>query len=313
MIKGAIEQVKEIKKITADMINIPLTYLLFLGACFLLWKPRYIELINVSGWMPNNIEEIILGIFNIVYGNIATILTILFICLLLLTLLDRYTPIFSFFHYFKVEYANNTTVVWNQYSAMRRLLAIIVSLITQFWIYYFTINVLFNPYDFAGNFFLNETPPGENSLILSKYLSGSALATMNLLYVLNMLCAIYFIFRAIFEIKFTTNKSFLKSDDLSLYIKINNFYVTNSTNERLEMMILKREYRKKQEYLLVRAQLSQVSYRYNNYNENSQRIIEEIPNGKRSYEVLDRTDNLSDIVYYYEALKEKNNSQLKCD
>ncbi|MBO0424077.1 hypothetical protein [Enterococcus plantarum] len=153
MIKSVVEQVKEVKKLTEDTVNIPLTYLIFLSSCFLLWKPKYISLVNVFRWIPNNIREIILGLFNVLYSNIILVFIALFGAVVVITLLSEYTSILDKLLPDEVEYMDNTEVSWNQYSAIRRLVSIVFTLALPIFVYYFTTNVLLNQNNFVETFF----------------------------------------------------------------------------------------------------------------------------------------------------------------
>lgn len=314
MIKSVIEQVKEAKKLAEETVNIPLTYVLFLVSCFLMWKPEYIELINVSKWVPNNIEKIILGILNLVYSHFISISVSIYLCLLLVMFLSEKTRFFNKILPKDVEYTNNTTVIWSEYNAIKRLILIFIRMITQFWVYYFMINILFNPYKFSENFFIiKENFQYNNELVINNYLTEDTLAMMNILFIVNALCAVYFVLRALFEIRTTTNDFYLKSEDMNHFIKINSFIEIANTKEMYETSILKNRFRKKSEYLLVNVQLSERKLESFGYKREQEWVINEIPYGKRVFEIINSADNLSDIIYHFEALKENTSSNKSID
>ncbi|MDN6852982.1 MAG: hypothetical protein L0L82_10385, partial [Tetragenococcus koreensis] len=94
MENNIIKQVKEAKKFMENTANFPLTYCLFLGTCFLLWKPKYISLIKISRWVPNSLQKIILELFTLIYSNIIWIVFLLISCILIIYLLSKYTSFF---------------------------------------------------------------------------------------------------------------------------------------------------------------------------------------------------------------------------
>ena len=309
MIKSLIDQINEVKKLTADRMNIPLTYILFLLVCFLMWKPEYVSMINIFSWLPTNIGKIILTTSYLVYTNLIPILITLLILLFIIILITGYTPIFQKILPNEVEYTNDTTVCWNEYSAIRRLLSIIKNLASTFFVYYLSINVLANPYNFVENFFIDGFFQGDffqsqNTLIESSYLSKYTLVLMNLFFWLNIIYTIYLIIKALFEIKIPTDKYSLSSNDLILFTKINSFSEKNSSGEQFETIIFKQNYRKKPIFFLARVKLTNQEFKKNLYSDDYSWVTDEIPPAKRSYHILDKSENLADIVYFFESLKD---------
>lgn len=286
-------------------MNIPLTYLVFLVSCFLIWKPEYISLLNISSWVPENIKEIIFGISNLVYSNIILIMIVLIICMIGVSLLAKYTNIFEKILPKDVEYTNDTVVMWNEYSAIRRILSIITNLIMPLFVYYFTLNVLFNPYNFIENFFKKSTFQVENELINGGYLTENTLSILNIFFGINVFYTVFLVLRALFEIRVSTNKSFLEANNLKLYIKVNSFSEKNELDEEFETIILKSKYGKRVEFLLVNVQLYKRYYKPIRYGKECQWIVDKVPPGEKFFNILDRGENLPDIVYHFDILKEK--------
>lgn len=178
-------------------MNIPFSYIIFLGATLLLFRPQYIEVLDVSGWAPDSIRMIILDLVNFIYSNIWTVflaLIIVFIFLVLLTELNIITKILPK----KIYYKNKTEESLNPYSAIRRILHMLISLITTCWIYYFTFNILFNEHNFAQNFLLHSPVGVDNELLVSGYLTENNLGLMKVLFWLNIIVAMYFLVRSLF-------------------------------------------------------------------------------------------------------------------
>lgn len=280
---NTIDQIKKVKKFVESTANFPLTYCIFLGTCLLLWKPKFIFLINISSWFPTNIRVIILEVLSLVYSNIILIITTLICCIIIIYLLTTHTPLFNILLPKEKLCEDDITIFWSGYLAVNKLITILVNLVTNIFVYYFTINVLFNPYNFINNFFINETAPEKNNLILEGYLTVGSLSLLNFFFTINALITIFLLVRALFETSTITDKHSLSSNDLLLYTKVNSFLEKSDS----EILILKKNYGKKAEFLLANKQI--------------------FNSGKESYQILDNSDNLPDIVYHFDALKEENN------
>ncbi|MCY1714629.1 hypothetical protein [Caproiciproducens galactitolivorans] len=298
MFGNTIQQVKEIKKYTDDRIRIPFAYIIFLVAVFIFLNPKYITLIGASNWVPSNIREIALTFASSLYSQIIIILLILGSIWLALTMLSR-VSVFRKILPKDVDYTNNTTVSWNEYSAIAKISHAIKQLVTTWWIYCFSLNVLFGRYCYT-NFF--DTNNGLNNL---GDILNSNLKIMNCLFYLNILCAVYYILKALFEIRKPTRKVYLKYDDLSFYHFINSFEKANSLKEVYKTIILKEKYSDKQKYLLIHVQLSRYGLVKDKFTDELISQIEPIPEYQRTYEIMDSSENLSDIVYNFESLKDK--------
>ena len=298
--KFVIEKMQEIKKYTDKTIKIPFSYLIFGVSVLLLCNTKYIAYIDANEWLPLNIRNVVLGIVNMVYGNIGTILIVLGALFVALTLIARYTNIFSVVLPRDIEYIDGTTTSWNEYSATRRILGIILRLMTTWWVYYFLISILFNEHSYAKNFFLLPQSKATyenwgpiNELIETNYISFWNLKIMNGLFGLNVVIAIAWILRALFEIKINTEISYIDRGKLNRYIVINDFEKDSGENS---VMLLKTKNLRTEKYFLVEGK-AESSIRYQSLNGGtSQKIV---------YNILDSSENLSDIRYHFDALREK--------
>jgi len=113
-----IENIKQIRDYIDKNIKIPFPYILFIIDVFLLHNTRYIDLIGMENWLPNNIKNILLGFANGLYGKIFLIMIVLLIAVIILSLLASYTSVFRYILPKDVEYTDDTTVSWNEYSAI---------------------------------------------------------------------------------------------------------------------------------------------------------------------------------------------------
>jgi len=290
-----IENIKQIKNYTDKHIKIPFPYILFIVDVFLLYNTRYIDLIGMANWLPNNIKNILLGVTNELYGKVFLIMSVLLIAVLILSLLASYTSVFRYILPKDVEYIDDTTVSWNEYSAIRKVSGIIIRLGTTWWIYYFSINIFLNQHFHVETFFISKDVGEQldNILVNSSYISAKNLEFMNTLYYLNIVITIVWIVKALFEIRIPSDKYSIKFKDLSHYIEINSFKSTRNNNQ---IKILKTKYSKKEKYLIIEGDFESGSPFSNKNSDN-------IPMHKRAYKILNLSENLSDIIYHFESLQ----------
>lgn len=294
-----INHIKDVKKYSEGRLNIPFNYVVFLFTLLLVWQPDYIELIGAPRWVPASIKIILLDLANSIYSNYFLIfITSVGVLIILILLLDN-TNIINKILPKDINLIDNTTISWNQYSAINRLIYIIKVLSTTWWIYYFFINTIFNENNYVNNFFgftrLN------NELIVSGYMSVCELTIMNVLLWINVLTTVYFVTRSLFEIKIPTKEYYIKSDNINYYIQLNSFQQKNSIGDKIEILILKAKYRKEPRYLLISVKIAQLKENLNDIQTEMSSIS--IPN--RIYKVIDSSDNLDDITYHFESLKKK--------
>ncbi|WP_193065149.1 hypothetical protein [Oceanobacillus oncorhynchi] len=300
--QNLINQVKEVRDFSQKIVNIPFSYIIFLAATLLLWKPKYIEIIDASRWVPDDIRFIILDLFNSIYSNLWAIQIGLLIVLIILIVLSE-KHIFEFILPKDIFYKDDTVDSWNEFTAIGRLIRIMISLVTTCWIYYFAFNILFNEHNFAQNFLLRDSHKVNNELIDTKYLTLPFLEMMNGIFWLNILFAIYFIVRAIFVLRMPSNKDFLRTNEVLWYPRLNSFQHKNSMGELFETSIYKRKSKKSSEFLLVKAQCSKYGYHSNGINKDKFLNVKKIPANNRSYKIINHSESLSEITYHFDSLK----------
>jgi len=131
---------------------------------------------------------------------------------------------------------------------------------------------------------------------------------LNILWSVNCLILFRLILQAFFVIKYTDKKRYLK---YSLrYNTISSFSISSERNTVLYMIV--RNSSDFSDYYLLQVethkqQLKETIGGLSNNNGSIRRewIKEEIPKFKRQYHILDKSENLSDIIYYYDELKKK--------
>ena len=131
---------------------------------------------------------------------------------------------------------------------------------------------------------------------------------LNILWSVNCLILFRLILQAFFVIKYTDKKRYLK---YSLrYNTISSFSISSERNTVLYMIV--RNSSDFSNYYLLQVethkqQLKETIGGLSNNNGAIRRewIKEEIPKFKRQYHILDKSENLSDIIYYYDELKKK--------
>lgn len=300
--KSLIENIKEAKKLSEGAIKIPIHYLIFIFTLLLVWQPDYVNLIAASSWVPENIKKILLNIVNLIYHNIVPIILVLVIIFIVLSILTFFTNIFDKIFPKDVTYTDNTQVSWNEYSAMNKIIRFFVNIMTVFWIYYFLINILFNPNNYVENFFKHESDLLENELITTGYMTNNDLELMKLLFWLNVIIAVFLVVRSLFEIRIPIDKYFIESDNIKFYIRLNSFQQKKSDGEESEVVILKDKYNNKPYFYLVNVQLSRQEMSV--INDENKMLNRTLPYNKRTYKVINYSRNLDEIIYHFDFLKD---------
>lgn len=260
-------------------------------------------MIDATSWVPENVKNIVLDLANSIYLNIGMIFLVLVVILIILLFLTSKSETFNKILPKEKNYIDNMTVSWNGYSGINRVVRIIVSLATVFWIYYFLINILFNEYNFVTNFIIDKSNQlNQNQLIVSGYMTSKNLGIMNFLFYLNLFITVFFIIRSLFEIRLPTTKYSIKSDEIDSYIPLNSFQYQNYSKETIEIILLKTKFKKKTEFLLINVQLTKRSFEDLNH-ENLYKDTVEIDDKKRIYKIMNYSNNLDEIIYHFDTLK----------
>lgn len=266
----------KLKEITEETIKVPFTYMMFFLLIVLIYSSKGQQISEVIT-LSNVIRQIITlltELLSIIFNNYIAILLIVTLIALLILVLFKKTNIFNKLPE-DIEYTDGTVVSWNPLSAVNRLFSLIFSLSTDYFI------------------FLKKQ---ENSNIL------------NILWSVNCLILFRLILQAFFVIKYTDKKRYLK---YSLrYNTISSFSISSERNTVLYMIV--RNSSDFSNYYLLQVethkqQLKETIGGLSNNNGAIRRewIKEEIPKFKRQYHILDKSENLSDIIYYYDELKKK--------
>jgi|GEM_PF-6927395 len=297
MLRDLIAGIKNVQNITLKRYNFPLTYVLFLGICVLLWRPKYIERIDVTKWLSDESVYLVLSVFNGVYSHLGSLLIFLSILWFIIVILIEKTSFFSIILPKQKEYRDDSTVMWNEYSALNRIGYIFIGLISYGFIYYLLVNVLFNPYNFSKNFFNVFNSIHSNPIITSGYLSQTNLVLLNIVFIANVIRVIGLLTQVLFKTRNNSDYKSLQFYDEYFFTRINSFSEKNKNNELFETVILKKMYGAPK-YFLVNVQLtSNMSLKENHF-------PEKIEPSKRRYHILDQSENLSDIVYFFDCLQQ---------
>src|SRR5699024_634513 len=118
--KEVFENIKDIREWSEKIINIPIHYILFLIILFLVWKPKYIVMLEAESWLPKPLQRFMLGLVNEIYSNIFVIIIVLVILTIILICLSEYTSIFNKLFPEKIKFSDNTILSWNQYSSINK-------------------------------------------------------------------------------------------------------------------------------------------------------------------------------------------------
>ncbi|WP_270317669.1 hypothetical protein [Streptococcus salivarius] len=292
-----IDNWSKLKEITEETIKVPFTYMMFFLLNVLIYSSKGQQISEVIT-LSNVIRQIITlltELLSIIFNNYIAILLIVTLIALLILVLFKKTNIFNKLPE-DIEYTDGTVVSWNPLSAVNRLFSLIFSLSTDYFIFYCCLIFIINPNFYIVDDYFIFLKNQENSNIL------------NILWSVNCLILFRLILQAFFVIKYTDKKRYLK---YSLrYNTISSFSISSERNTVLYMIV--RNSSDFSNYYLLQVethkqQLKETIGGLSNNNGAIRRewIKEEIPKFKRQYHILDKSENLSDIIYYYDELKKK--------
>ncbi|QEA58262.1 hypothetical protein FGL74_00420 [Leuconostoc koreense] len=274
------------KKMGIPIVNI--VNIIFVIDLLILWKPQYRSLLSVNSWPAKSIQSFIIKSITVFNSYYLFFLISIFLFATIILLLHFWTPVFNLLPE-DVEMNDDTVVVWNQVTAFRRLLNLLFILLTSIWIYWLTINIILNPFDFIKEF--HNYVFVENKLLINHYISLNMLHASHLLILLNAFITIIWVLKALFQIRIPIFDKTIKSSDLILYTELNSFnYNENSLHN--QTMILKKTIKKEEHYYLVSGHSKpQKRFFYNNYID--------------KYEILNKSLNFTEIQYHFDTLKSK--------
>lgn len=260
-------------------------------------------MLDAESWIPQTLQDIMLTLFNEVYSQIIKIISVLIILGIVLICISKHTNFFEKRLPSPVEFTDNTTLKWNQYSAINRIGKVIFNIVSIYWIYYFSINVILNKNEFALNFF-NVKEPLKNELIIVNYITEKNLLIMNGVFWLNVLITIYFVITALFQIRISNKVYYIKSEEIAedrgnKYIKLNTF-VTKDNKGCTEIAILKQKNMKTPVFYLVSGQFASIGQMNKSLRTKSGRALD----NNISYKVINSSENLDEIIYHFEFKKD---------
>lgn len=298
MMENVVDSWSKLKKVTEEYTRIPINYILFIVLNILIYldKGQLLSALVISNSVLKNIFVLLLEILSIFYDRILTIYIFVVIVMVLILLLFEKTPVFNLLPK-DIEYVNGYTESWNPVSAVNRLFNLLINLSTSWYVVYVFILFIIKP----GNFSI------ENSYVIIRKVSEESL--INFLWNINYLVLCLIVVRSLFVIKYKDIESHLKFSNLR-YNVVSEFDSSND-NETIKYLIVKDTYNFKQYYLLKcethRRELKEIRDLSFNGQEETRTYWEKevIPISKRNYKILDKSENLSDLTYYYEELKKQ--------
>ncbi|MEI4367899.1 hypothetical protein V9Z29_08945 [Streptococcus suis] len=296
--ENVVDSWSKLKKVTEEYTRMSINYILFIVLNILIYLEKgqlLSDLVNSNSVLKNTLV-LLLEILSIFYDRILTIYIFVFIVMFIILLLFEKTPIFNLLPK-DIEYVNGYTESWNPVSAVNRLLKLLINLSTSWYVVYVFILFIIKP----GNFSI------ENNHVIIREVSEESL--VNFLWNINYLVLCLIVVRSLFVIKYKDIESHLKFSNLE-YNVVSEFDSSNDT-ETIKYLIVKDTYNFKQYYLLKCKTHRRVLKEIRDLSFDDQEETrtdwekEAIPISKRNYKILDRSENLSDLTYYYEELKKQ--------
>lgn len=296
--ENVVDSWSKLKKVTEEYTRIPINYILFIVLNLLIYldKDQLLSDLVISNSVLKNIFILLLEILSIFYDRILTIYIFVIIVMVLILFLFEKTPVFNLLPK-DIEYVNGYTESWNPVSAVNRLFNLLIKLSTSWYVVYVFILFIIKP----GNFSI------ENNYVLIRKVSEESL--INFLWNINYLALCLIVVRSLFVIKYKDIESHLKFSNLR-YNVVSEFDSSND-DETIKYLIVKDTYNFKQYYLLKcethKRELKKIKDLSFNGQEVTRTYWEKgvIPISKRNYKILDKSENLSDLIYYYEELKKQ--------
>ena len=296
--ENVVDSWSKLKKVTEEYTRIPINYILFIVLNLLIYldKDQLLSDLVISNSVLKNIFILLLEILSIFYDRILTIYIFVIIVMVLILFLFEKTPVFNLLPK-DIEYVNGYTESWNPVSAVNRLFNLLIKLSTSWYVVYVFILFIIKP----GNFSI------ENNYVLIRKVSEESL--INFLWNINYLVLCLIVVRSLFVIKYKDIESHLKFSNLR-YNVVSEFDGSND-DETIKYLIVKDTYNFKQYYLLKcethKRELKKIKDLSFNGQEVTRTYWEKgvIPISKRNYKILDKSENLSDLIYYYEELKKQ--------
>lgn len=267
------------------LFPIPFSYAIFLIACIKFLFSRKLYLVNLNYFFSNNIQKMILQIFDFIYSHnvfywfsVVLIVTSIFLYVLSYTNVYNYVPE-------DAESMDGKTISWNYVSAVKRPLYKLWDYFTIHWVWFFIFNVLFDDNNFINDFWTY------------KYLSENI--NIAILFFLNVIVLCYHVISALFKIEIDTwlIKVNIDSNELRRYICLDAVKMKDGL-----VAILRTKDLKKTEYLLV----TKSSVTYSRVPDEDSILLGGLKKNKTSINIESVSYNLEDIKIQFESIKNEN-------
>lgn len=263
--------------------KLPIVNIIFVFDLFVLWKPQYTSLVSANSWVTKSIRSYIIKcvtIFNSYFIVFLITIILLFFAIILLCL---WNPVLRLFPK-NVEMSNETVIIWHPIIAFKRVLDLLLLTLSNIWIYWLTLNIILNPFDFTEEFYNLDNL--NNKLVINHYITDNMLIVCYVLVFVNALITIFFLLKALFQNRVPTFNMRIESNELIVYTELNSF--TYSKNGKYnKKMILKKNVEKKTFYYIASGEGKDISQ--NNYIDD--------------YEILNQSENFAEIKYHFDTLK----------
>lgn len=251
--------------------SLPFNYTLFLVVLIMCYyNVPFDSLFTI---IPKEFSESVLKITHVVYNNLFITIILLFICILLITLIFEYTPIYKFLPE-STQSLNGQTDSINQFVAIRRLIHLSKIIITDVWVYFFIFSLIVDGNEFKDIFM------GWDNLksldIEYRNFTLISLLVNKLVFTINILILIYLLGRCLFILK-------IDSDELLSKIsqeELDKYYII--INKKNNVIIIKSKYSYVQKFYLVKRE---------NINMNTDHHF---------YEVINKSTDLSELIYQFD-------------
>lgn len=284
-------QVKQAGKYIDHLIKLPVRCWVFIVGIFLYFQPNVVKAINISGWFPQEIRNVVEVLFELLFDNIificAALLAIGIIIIFFHTLISHLPEgIYKSFFPDDVEYTDGTIESLNSYTAANRIWQLLFEMLTTIWSWYFLFIIIF-----------------ENKELLafsSQYSSYFIILWINIFYLL------WSVRNSLFIIKLPQDELYIEGDKKIRYIEIAFFEYEGRMdygfqNEKMKISFLKNKYNNK--YYLGKMQLT-------NTGQESKNFQSKLPVNKLEYKIINSSENFEEIRYHYEnryniAMKEE--------
>lgn len=251
--------------------SLPFNYTLFLVVLIMCYYNVPFDSLFTS--IPKKFSESVLKITHVVYNNLFITIILLFICILLITLIFEYTPIYKFLPE-STQSLNGKTDSINQFVAIRRLIHLSKIIITDVWVYFFIFSLIVD-----GNEFKDIFMGWDNLKSLDidyRNFTLISLLVNKLVFTINILILIYLLGRCLFILKIDSDEllSKISQEELDKY-----YIIMNNKNN---VIIIKSKYSYVQKFYLVKRE---------NINMNTDHHF---------YEVINKSTDLSELIYQFD-------------